>query len=149
MAEKEKTPKEIAQEAAQKAFEAAMPPPGPKFAARILDHHICPMVDGIKPHVGGPIAAGCPTVLIGGQFAAREMDLVTCVGPPDMIQKGSMSVKIGGLPAARFLDPTVHGGVIVKFCPTVIIGDVGMGGAQSPKAACMAQAKAAGAAFVA
>jgi uncharacterized Zn-binding protein involved in type VI secretion len=44
------------------------------------------------------------------------------VGPPDTIQQGSMTVTIGGKPAARMGDPTVHGGVISIGCPTVLIG---------------------------
>jgi uncharacterized Zn-binding protein involved in type VI secretion len=48
------------------------------------------MVTALVPHVGGPIISpGCPTVLIGGLFAARVTDLLTCVGPPDAIIKGS------------------------------------------------------------
>jgi len=54
--------------------------------------------------------------------AARITDLLTCVGPPDMIAMGSPTVLIGGLMAARMLDPTVHGGVIVIGWPTVLIG---------------------------
>jgi uncharacterized Zn-binding protein involved in type VI secretion len=92
-------------------------------AARMTDPHICPMVTGIVPHVGGPILPPCwPTVLIGGLPAARLTDMATCVGPPDMIAMGSMTVLIGGLPAARLGDPTVHGGVIVMGWPTVLIG---------------------------
>jgi uncharacterized Zn-binding protein involved in type VI secretion len=92
-------------------------------AARITDMHVCPMVTGVVPHVGGPILPPCwPTVLIGGLFAARATDLLTCVGPPDVILMGSPTVLIGGLPAARMLDPTVHGGVIVLGWPTVLIG---------------------------
>jgi uncharacterized Zn-binding protein involved in type VI secretion len=121
--EKEKTPEEIAQEEAQVAFAAALPPAGPKFAARVGDPHLCPMVDGVKPHVGGPILPpGCPTVLICGQPAARVGDMATCAGPPDAIALGSMTVLIGGQPAARFLDQTVHGGMITMGAPTVIIG---------------------------
>ena len=76
------------------------------------------------PHVGGPILPpGCPTVLIGGQPAARVTDMCTCVGPPDVIAKGSPTVLIGNLLAARMGDQTVHGGVIVIGCPTVMIGD--------------------------
>jgi uncharacterized Zn-binding protein involved in type VI secretion len=33
-----------------------------------------------------------------------------------------MTVLIGGLPAARMGDLTVHGGNIVLGCPTVLIG---------------------------
>jgi uncharacterized Zn-binding protein involved in type VI secretion len=92
-------------------------------AARLTDMHTCPMVTVVVPHVGGPIVApGCPTVLIGKLPAARVTDMVTCVGPPDMIAKGSLTVFIGKLPAARMGDLTAHGGVIVVGCPTVLIG---------------------------
>ena len=95
-----------------------MPP-----AARITDMHTCPMVTGVVPHVGGPITGpGAPTVLIANLPAAVVGDLVTCVGPPDTIVKGSATVLIGGKPAARMGDQTAHGGVIVKGEPTVMIG---------------------------
>jgi uncharacterized Zn-binding protein involved in type VI secretion len=48
--------------------------------------------------------------------------MCTCVGPPDVIAKGSMTVMIGGMPAARMGDNTAHGGVIVMGLPTVMIG---------------------------
>lgn len=92
-------------------------------AARVNDMHTCPMVTGTTPHVGGPILPpGCPTVLIGGQPAARVGDMAVCTGPPDTIASGSTSVLIGGQPAARQGDSTVHGGYISKGCPTVEIG---------------------------
>ena len=95
-----------------------MPP-----AARISDMHVCPMVTGLVPHVGGPILPpGCPTVLIGGLPAARVTDMCTCVGPPDVIVMGSATVLIGGLPAARMGDSTAHGGTIILGCFTVMIG---------------------------
>lgn len=96
-----------------------MPP-----AARVSDMHTCPMVSpGPVPHVGGPILPpGCPTVIIGGMPAARFSDMAVCVGPVDVIAKGSATVQIGFLPAARIGDPTAHGGVIVMGCPTVMIG---------------------------
>jgi uncharacterized Zn-binding protein involved in type VI secretion len=89
----------------------------------MTDMHVCPMVTVLVPHVGGPILPPCcPTVLIGGLPAARMTDLLTCVGPPDMIAMGSPTVLIGGLMAARMLDPTEHGGVIILGWPTVLIG---------------------------
>ena len=92
-------------------------------AARITDMHVCPMVTGVVPHVGGPILPpGCPTVLIAGMPAARVGDMATCVGPPDTIVMGSGTVFIGGMPAARMGDLTAHGGTIVVGCPTVLIG---------------------------
>jgi uncharacterized Zn-binding protein involved in type VI secretion len=104
-----------------------MPP-----AARITDMHVCPMVSGVVPHVGGPVAKGEPTVLIGGMPAARATDMCTCVGPPDPIAKGAATVLIGGLPAARMGDPTMHGGSIVAGLPTVMIDDVTPGGGAPP-----------------
>jgi uncharacterized Zn-binding protein involved in type VI secretion len=95
-----------------------MPP-----AARITDLHTCPMTTGPVPHVGGPIIGpGMPTVLIGNLPAAIVGDMVTCVGPPDSIVKGSATVLIGGRPAARMGDTTAHGGTIVLGFPTVMIG---------------------------
>lgn len=97
-----------------------MPP-----AARIGDLHVCPMATpGTPPvpHVGGPINAGCPTVMIGFMPAARMGDMAICVGPPDVICVGSASVMIGFKPAARMGDMTVHGGTITIGCPTVMIG---------------------------
>jgi len=61
-------------------------------------------------------------VLIGGLPAARITDLAVCVGPPDMIVMGSSTVFIQYLPAARIMDNTVHGGMIVLGEFTVIIG---------------------------
>ena len=95
-----------------------MPP-----AARITDMHVCPMVTGIVPHVGGPIVSpGGPTVLIGGLPAATATSQCVCVGPPDVIVKGSATVLICSKPAARMGDNTAHGGVIVAGFPTVMIG---------------------------
>lgn len=86
--------------------------------------HVCPKVEpGPVPHVGGPIIGpGVPTVLIMGLPAAVVGDKCVCVGPPDSIQDGSKTVKIGGKKAARMGDPTAHGGKIVVGAPTVIIG---------------------------
>jgi uncharacterized Zn-binding protein involved in type VI secretion len=84
-----------------------MPP-----AARVSDIHVCPMVTGVVPHVGGPILPpGSIDTLIEMLPAAR----VTVMG--------STSVIIDFLPAARLGDPTAHGGVIIPPCAlTVIIG---------------------------
>jgi uncharacterized Zn-binding protein involved in type VI secretion len=101
-----------------------MPP-----AARVTDMHTCPMVTpGVPPipHVGGPILPpGVPTVLIDFLPAATVTDMAMCVGPPDVIIKGSAGVFINFLPAARLGDQTAHGGVIVAGSPTCIIGEIG------------------------
>lgn len=102
-----------------------MPP-----AARIGDMHTCPLVNpGPVPHVGGPVSMGAPTVTIGYMPAARVADMLVCTGPPDSIAMGEPTVLICYMPAARIGDPTVHGGVIVAGCPTVMIGSSGSGGA--------------------
>ncbi|MCA6364282.1 MAG: PAAR domain-containing protein [Bacteroidia bacterium] len=93
------------------------------MAARVGDMHVCPMVTGTVPHVGGPVMPpGAPTVMIGGMPAAVVGGMCTCTGPPDTIAKGSATVMIGGQPAARMGDTTAHGGSIVVGCPTVMIG---------------------------
>lgn len=93
------------------------------LAARVGDLHVCPMVTGIVPHVGGPITGpGAPTVLIASMPAANVGSMCVCVGPPDSITKGSGTVLVGGKPAARMGDMTAHGGSIVLGAPTVMIG---------------------------
>lgn len=91
-------------------------------AARVTDLHVCPMVTGIVPHVGGPIIVPCPTVLIGKLPAATATAMAVCVGPPDTIVKGSMTVLTGKKPQARMTDVCAHGGMIVGGCPLVLVG---------------------------
>jgi uncharacterized Zn-binding protein involved in type VI secretion len=91
-------------------------------AARLTDMHVCPMVTGVVPHVGGPISLGSPTVLTGSLPQARVGDMCVCVGPPDVIALGSFTVLVNSMPAARMSDMTAHGGSIVVGMPTVLIG---------------------------
>ncbi len=92
-------------------------------AARITDMHVCPMVSGVVPHVGGPVLPpGCPTVLINGLAAASMGSLLVCAGGVDSIIAGSSTVLINGKPAARMGDSTAHGGTIVLGSLNVIIG---------------------------
>ncbi len=94
-----------------------------KPIARTTDMHQCPLSDGPKPHVGGPINPGInTTVLIGGLPAAVVGDTCICTGPPDTILVGSSSVMIGGNQIARMGDTTAHGGKIIGGEPTVLIG---------------------------
>jgi len=84
---------------------------------------------------GGTIVAGFPTVLIGGQPAARMGDMHACpmvtpgvppiphVGGP-VIGPGNPTVLIGGQPAAHVGDSCTCVGPpdsIVKGCPTVLL----------------------------
>ncbi len=126
-------------------------PPAARIGDQILQQaphchapiHPAALVPTPVPHPALPLALlspGEPTVLIGGQPAARATDqsqpcmLPSCVpAGPGMIAKGSATVMIGGLPAARVGDQTAHatcvapipsptGLVMPPGCPTVIIG---------------------------
>ena len=92
-------------------------------AARVTDMHVCPMVTAIIPHVGGPIVSpSAPTVLIGKLPAAGMGSTAVCVGPPDVVVKGSATVLAGKRPLSRMGDTCAHGGTIVLGCFTVLVG---------------------------
>lgn len=92
-------------------------------ASRVGDMHICPVTDGPKPHVGGPISPpGFSNVRIGGLPAARGADLAVCTGPPDIIVTGAAKVLICFQPAARVTSKTLHGGMVTLGLPTVLFG---------------------------
>jgi uncharacterized Zn-binding protein involved in type VI secretion len=91
-------------------------------AARLTDMHVCPMLTGPVPHVGGPIIGpGAPTVLIGKLPAAVMGDMATCVGPPDTLILGSPKVLIMKKPAVRMGDSCAHGGTVILGFPMVLI----------------------------
>ncbi|MEO7778617.1 MAG: PAAR domain-containing protein, partial [Fibrobacteria bacterium] len=69
-------------------------------AATILDQHVCPMVTGVVPHVGGPATFGSTGVFIGKKPAGRVGDLHVCVGPPSMPVMGCFTVLIGEVGSA-------------------------------------------------
>lgn len=90
--------------------------------ARILDMHVCPMVTGVVPHVGGPIVLGEFTVLVGKMPAARMGDMAVCIGPPDTVLGMGVKTLIGKKPTARMGDSSAHGGTIILGCFTVLVG---------------------------
>ena len=59
------------------------------------DVHACPLFDGPKPHVGGVVAVGSLTVNIGGLPAARQGDMVVEAGAPNAIALGAPTVNLG------------------------------------------------------
>lgn len=59
------------------------------------DTHACPLIDGVKPHVGGVIAVGSVTVKIGGMPAARQGDQIVEAGAPNPVASGAPTVMIG------------------------------------------------------
>jgi len=99
-----------------------------KPAATIGSMHVCPMVTGLVPHVGGPVSGpGMPGVLINGMPVARVGDMCLCAAIPDLIIMGSTGVFAGGMPVARMGDPTAHGGIITVGSANVLIGDAAPG----------------------
>jgi len=62
----------------------------------LSDTHVCPLVTGVVPHVGGVVAVGSTTVLINNLPAARQGDQVVEAGPPNAIAMGAPTVLIGG-----------------------------------------------------
>lgn len=92
-------------------------------AATVRHQHYCPKV--VPVHIGGPIFTGSMDVEINGEFAARVTDRAKCFGATsghDLVRKGSSTVEINGLPAARHGDSTMHGGEVVMGSPNVEIG---------------------------
>ena len=93
--------------------------------ARMLDLHACALPTTPPPPVLPvpiPIAPPClPTVIVGKMPAARVTDMTMAV-PPHPILKGSGTVLIGKLLAARIGDNCACGGPIVKGEFTVLVG---------------------------
>lgn len=71
----------------------------------LIDQHACPIVSISGPDGVGMVMIGSPTVFINNMFACRAMDIV---------------MEIPGL-AMGPANPIIMG------CPTVMIGEVGMG----------------------
>lgn len=61
----------------------------------LSDTHMCPLVDVLKPHLGGVVSVGSATVKIGGLPAARQGDKVVEAGAPNAIATGAPTVMIG------------------------------------------------------
>src|SRR5258708_38400963 len=60
------------------------------------DTHACPLVDGVKPHVGGVVAVGSVTVMVRRLPAAPATDMVVELGPPNASAGGAPPGMIGG-----------------------------------------------------
>jgi uncharacterized Zn-binding protein involved in type VI secretion len=141
-------------------------------AARIADPITHDML--VPSGMIGPAApAPCPMcaampVMIEGLPAAHVMCTCICSGaitggvahppipgPQPPIIKGSLTVMIHGMPAARWapsLDVSGCGVFLgdpkLAALRTVLIGDVGMGAAGSTDGSCMSMAKKSGAPFI-
>lgn len=62
----------------------------------VSDFHPCPqVVPGGTPHVGGVVQMGSTSVLINGVPAARQGDVIVEAGPPNTIAGGAGTVIIG------------------------------------------------------
>lgn len=93
-----------------------------KQIVTVSTNHVCPMVTGTTPHVGGPvIGPGCPGVLINGQPVALLGDTCVCCGPPDVIVQGCPGVLVDGVPVVLQDCMTAHGGVVPAGVPGVTV----------------------------
>ncbi|WP_337041997.1 PAAR domain-containing protein [Emticicia sp. 17c] len=86
-------------------------------------------VGDVTNHGGTVVGPGTANVLIGGMPAAVMTDMHTCALPPTGHQPtaspfiaGSITVKIGGIPAIRVGDACGCGASAVVGCPTVQVG---------------------------
>jgi uncharacterized Zn-binding protein involved in type VI secretion len=92
----------------------------------MVDQHVCPITGPAGPDGVGLVIKGSPTVFINGQMACRLGDIV--------IEKPGLAVGP--------VNPIVSG------CPTVIIGEVGMGGVAASLGLGLSKAKAMGAGYL-
>ena len=84
-----------------------------KQVVTINTNHVCPMVNGTTPHVGGPIVGpGNAGVLIDGVPVSVMGDTCVCSGPPDVVVQGCPGVLVDGVPITLQNCMTAHGGVI-------------------------------------
>ncbi len=58
------------------------------------DFHACPIVEGVKPHVGGVVTMGSTTVLVNNLPASRVGDIIAET-TPNTIANGCATVMIG------------------------------------------------------
>lgn len=94
-----------------------------KPIATLGSNHFCPMKDGKKEHVGGPVIKGSATVFAGGKPICRLGDQLQCQSPSlDVVAAGSVKVFADGKPIARVGDQTAHGGTILQGMPNILIG---------------------------
>src|SRR5688500_16201213 len=69
---------------------------GGKPSARMTDMPTCRLVTGVVPHVGAPILPRGPVLVRMGRLPAATVgNMCTCVGPPDSIVMGCVTVLIG------------------------------------------------------
>lgn len=85
--------------------------------------HVCPMVSGTTPHIGGPIIGpGSSAILIDGKPIALLGDTCVCYGgPPDTIVEGYPSILVDGVPIVVQGCMTAHGGTIPAGVPGITV----------------------------
>lgn len=91
----------------------------------MIDMHACPMANVSGPDGVGQVMMGSPTVFINNQMACRLGDIV--------MEKPGL--------AMGPVNPIIMG------CPTVMIGEVGMGGTTTSFGATLSAAKKTGCPF--
>lgn len=104
-----------------------------KKIAIVGSMHVCPMVTGVTPHVGGPISGpGNPGVLIDGMPVSVMGDMCVCAGPPDVIVTGCSGVLVDGVPIVTETCLTAHGGMVTTGVEGVTVSSTPMKSAVVP-----------------
>jgi len=77
--------------------------------------HLCPMVTGVVPHVGGPIKQGDSNFTVNGVPIALQGHTAQCqAGGPDPLAQGAPALTVNGIPVMLQGGTTAHGGKIVQ-----------------------------------
>lgn len=104
-----------------------------KKIATVGSMHVCPMVTGLTPHVGGPVSGpGNPGILIDGMPVSVMGDMCVCTGPPDVIVTGCPGVLADGVPIVTETCMTAHGGMVTSGVTGVTVSSSPMKSAVIP-----------------
>ena len=85
--------------------------------------HTCPQSDGSKPHVGGVVISGSPSVFVRKKPVCRIGDKLQCASPSlNSAKMGSTTVFVNGKGVTRMGDITAHQGKITQGELSVLVG---------------------------
>lgn len=85
-------------------------------------YHMCPMVTGTTPHVGGGITEGDGGFTVNGVPVALQGHKCQCaVGGPDTLTQGAAGLTVNGIPVVLQGGTTAHGGMVLQGDPAVTV----------------------------
>lgn len=85
--------------------------------------HICPMVTGNVPHVGGPIIEGDGAFTVNGIPVALQGHRCSCqAGGDDVLIQGCSALTVNGIPVVLKGSATAHGGIVIEGSSALTVG---------------------------